>query len=92
VILGGEPSPFKGVALLTRGLSRDSPRVPARTRETARGYPATVTYTTRGLAPMQPKFVLQDANSPLFFSLWFCRMYVHWREQEHEASYEVVAR
>jgi hypothetical protein len=28
--------------------------------------------------------------TPLFFSLWFCRMYVHWREREHEAAYEAV--
>jgi hypothetical protein len=39
---------------------------------------------------MQPKNLLQDANSPLV-ALWFCRMYVHWREREHEAVYEAVA-
>jgi hypothetical protein len=28
--------------------------------------------------------------TPLFLC-GFCRMYVHWREREHEAAYEVVA-
>jgi hypothetical protein len=88
-VLGGWPSPFTGSALATRGLSRDSPRVPARTIKTARGYPRAILLQPAGY-PRATKDFVQGFNLS-HFSLWFCRMYVHWREREHEAANEAVA-
>jgi hypothetical protein len=38
---------------------------------------------------MQQRNLCKVLISPIF-SLWFCRMYVHWREREHEAANEGV--
>jgi hypothetical protein len=91
-VLGGWPSPFKGSALVTRGLSRDSPRVPARTIKTARGYPRLSPLQPAGYPPRNQKLVCKVLISHFFFfSFVVDRMYVHWREREHEAANEAVA-
>jgi hypothetical protein len=64
-VLGGWSSPFKGSALVTRGLSRDSPRVPARTIKTARGYPRLSLLQPAGYPPRNEKNDVQDLT-PLF--------------------------
>jgi hypothetical protein len=89
-VLGGWPSPFKGSALVTHGLSRDSPWVPARTIKTVRGYPRLSLLQPAGYPPHNKNFV-QGFNLSYFLFCGFCRMYVHWREREHEAANEAVA-
>jgi hypothetical protein len=88
--VGGWPSPLKGAALAIRGLSRDSPRVPARRVTRARGYPRLSPRQPAGYPPRNQKVKWQVVDLSFFF-LWFCRMYVHWREREHEAANEAVA-
>jgi hypothetical protein len=89
-VLGAWPSPSKGAALVIRGLSRDSPRVPARRVTRARGYPRLSPRQPAGYPPRNQKRCMQVANLS-FFSFVVDRMYVHWREREHEVANEAVA-
>jgi hypothetical protein len=72
---------FQGQPVGTRVQSQNCARVPA-----------TVASTARGLPLRNGKLSVQDLTLPSFFSFCvFGRMYVHWREREHEASNEAVA-